>query len=397
MPSQCTRKRRYAVEGFAVAWLVTTLAFVRADTLPVLPTPKDGGPGLLFHASFDKSRRADTAIGSDIPRMATYARQNRTAEGGKHVAGVFGKALTGRGGRLGSGDYDALGNFLAERGTVAVHVRQTGMHYGFEVIRLHTVDPYYWHMYLRLSNKNNSLSAWFPNEVYRPAVIHPGKQAKLGEGEWHHIAVAWDQAYGIRYYFDGKEMASNWGKAAWTSRGVDPDRLAIWHSDDVAYDELYVFDRPLTARQIKMLASKNVTPKSSDFTPIQFDPARRKNRLRELSWQRPDPEMPVARLGAEGLGANAVKQVAPLQARTVKKEGNAAFDGKLGNGWPPLYNYRYAKGNGLHVELGEPFDFVTIEGYFKGIVYGERRLLPQGAKPIRRIRSPMFMYRWRLP
>ena len=367
-----------------------------AAPIGAAPPPSDPGHGLLFHASFDKSRRADLSVGRDVPCMARYARQNRTAEGGTHVPGVFGKALSGRGGRGGSGEYDALANFLPERGTVALHVRQTGMHYGFEVLRLRTVDPYYWFMYLRLSNKNNSLSAWFPNEVYRPVVLSAGSKCKLGEGEWHHVTVVWDQAYGMRYYFDGEEVASNWEQASWHSRGVDPDQLVLWHSDDVAYDELYVFDRPLSAEQVRRLAKENLPPPAEDRQPILFDEARRQNRLRELSWERPDPGMLKIRVGATGLGANAVKQVEPIQARAVKKGCNQAFDGKLGNGWPPLYNYQYAKGNGLHVELDEPYDFVAVEGYFRGAVYGARHLLPPETQPLAHIKSASFMHRWQL-
>jgi len=394
--------KEYSVRGAAPFASVAAFVLLWAqwaaggEALRVAPPPKDDGPGLLFHASFDKDRRAEVAVGSDIPCIARYARQNRTATGGQHVPGVFGKALTGPGGPRGSGDFDALGNFLAERGTVAFHVRQTGMHYGFEPLRVKTVDPYYWFMYLRLTNKSNNLGAWFPDEVYRPIIIGPGARAKLDEGRWHHVAVAWDQAYGMRYYFDGREAASNWGKASWTSRGVDPDALAMEHTDGVAYDELYVFDRPLTAAQIARLASRNVAPKRGELAAVRFDDARRRNRLRELSWQRPDPGMPQIRLGADGLGANAVKQVIPAAARAVKKDCGDAFDGKLGSAWPPLYNYQYAGGNGLHVRVDQPYDLVAIEGYYKGTVYGERRLLPEGGQPIQRIRSRTFLHRWAL-
>ena len=380
-------------------WLLCLLAqaAVAWSAGDVLPPPSDSGPGLLFHASFDADRRADFAAGADLPCMARYARQDRAAGNGIHVPGVFGQALAGVTSRGGSGDYDALGNFLAERGTIAMHVRQTGMHYGFEPLWVKTVDPYYWGMYTRLSNKGQNLSAWFPNEVYRPHVLHAGRRAKLTEGEWRHLAVAWDQAYGSRFYFDGKEVASNWGKVWWHSRGVDPDALALHYSKGVAYDEICIFDRPLTPEQIEALAKRNVMPKRAELAAARFDDAHRLNRLRELSWERADPGMIEARLGRMGLAANAVMQVIPLNARAVKKGCAQAFDGKLGNGWPMLYNYQYANGNGLHVELGEPYDYVTIEGYFRGNVYGERRLLePYGTQPLVSFKPSMFMERWGL-
>ena len=369
---------------------------VEARSADILPAPRDAGRGLLLHVSFDNDRRADIAAGADLPSMARYARQDRTAANGNHVPGVFGQALAGVVARGGSGHYDALGNFLAERGTIALHVRQTGMPYGFEVLTAQTVDPYYWGMYTRLSNKDGKLSAWFPNEVYRPLILNAGADTRLNEDEWHHIALVWDQAFGCRLYLDGEQVASNWGETAWTSRGVDPDKLTLHYSPDVAYDEIHVFDTPLTADQVKVLAGSNTAPQPDELLPLTFDGARRLNRLRELSWEQPDPAMPTAHLGATGLGVNAITQVVPVQARAVKKGCNQAFDGKLGNGWPMLYNYEFAKGNGLHIQLDESADYAFIEGYFRGTVYGERHLLPRpDAEPVARLQSPMFANRWR--
>ena len=365
--------------------------------------PPDPGAALLFHASFDVDRRADLAIGPDVPYLARYARAERGPGGGRHIDGVFGKALSGStGGEL--GEYDALGNVNPERGTVAFFVRETEQLYGFEMLTINTVDPYYWHMYGRFSNKSNALSAWFANELYRPHIAHAPGTARLKEGVWHHIAVTWDQAYGSRFYFDGKEVASNWGEATWFSRGVDLDKLVMVHSDNVAYDELYVFDRPLSAGQIAALCERNRPPERDELRPLAFDEAHRVNRLRELSWEQDDRSRPVVELGRSGLGgptsgraANAVRQVVPLQARFVKKEGNEVFDGKLGGGWPPLYAYEYNNGNGLHVELPEPYDLMTIEGRFAGRIYGRRMLVEDGTKPLLSLDGEQFATHVRFP
>lgn len=383
----------------ALRGLLLLLSGAVATAAGISPPPPDDGPRLLFHVSFDKDRRAEHAVGPDLPVQARYARENRTAEGGNHVDGVFGKALMGPCARYGSGDYDALGNFLAERGTIAFFVRQEGMHYGFEPLVINTVDSYYWGMYTRLSNKDNSLSAWFPNEMYRPIVVGAGRKATLADGRWHHIAVAWDQAYGTCYYFDGALAGTNWGKASWTSRGVDPDRIALVYTDGVAYDELYVFDRPLSAAQVQRLQKTNVAPAASELSPVPFDDRRKANRLAELGWPTDGdalpPGMPKIVLGRSGLGGNSVRQVVPLDARCVKKDGGEATDGKLGQGWPPTYNYEYAKGNGLHVQTGEPFDLAVIEGHFRGLVFGQKQLLPEG-EPVTRIASSGFKHRWAL-
>jgi len=389
-------QRSTAVAAIAATIVATWTASLANAQTKVLPAPQDKGAGMLFHASFDKDRKADFAVGPDLPCQAQYARANRTAEGGTLVPGVFGKALTGSA-KGGFGNYDALGNFLAERGTIAFFLRQEKMPYGFEPFWLRTVDAYYWSMYTRVCYKGaGALSVWFPNEIYRPATLSAGKLGKLEDGKWLHVAVAWDQAYGVRFYLDGKEVASSWGKETWTSRGVDPDFFQLAHNAGVAYDEVYVFDRALTAAQIARLHAANQPPSAKELEAIPLDEARRRNRLREMSWQKPDPSAFEVKLGATGLGANAIRQVLPVQARTVMKDGGEATDGKLGQGWPPLYNYGYGNGNGLHVEMDQPWDLAFIEGYFRGKVYGERRLLP-GGEPIAAIQSPEFKRRWALP
>jgi len=387
---------RTALLTLCVAGAVAAALAADPTPTPALPPPADAGPGLLFHASFDTGNRADFAIGARLPVMARYARFDRTAAGGKRVPGVFGAGFSSPGGRYKTtGSFDALANILPERGTIAFHVRQQGMPYGFEPLRLQTAyHSYYWGMYIRLSNKGGRLSAWFPDEVYRPIVLSVGDKAVLEDGQWRHLAAVWDQAYGARFYVDGKETASNWGHASWTSRGVDANVIALTQNKGVCYDEFYIFDRPLSAQQIADLATTNTAPSLDQLEPVPFDEVRRGNRLRELSWERPDPAMLQLRVGAAGLGANALRQVVPLRARTVKRDCNEVFDGKLGSGWPPLYNYSFNHGNGLHVELGEPWDFATVEGRFGGVVYGEHRLVEEDAEPLARINSTAFMHRW---
>ena len=377
----------------ALLALVACLTATLSAAEPGAP-PADPGVGLLFHASFDRNRRADVAVGADLPFLADYERAARGEKGGKLVPGVFGTALTGTE-RGGLGDYAALGNFDPERGTIAFFIREAQQTYGFEPFVVGSVDPYYWTMYLRLSDKENRLSAWFANEVYKPVVVDAPRAARLKENAWHHIAVAWDQAYGARYYFDGQEVASNWGRACWFSRGLDPATIALEHSDNVGYDEVYVFDRPLTSQQIAQLRTENVPPTFQELAPLTYDEGWVRNRRRELSWVGEDQNMPALKLGAGE--SNAVRQVVPVQARCVKKECNIVFDGKPGNGWPPLYNYEFNKGNGLHVETPEPFDYMVTEGWFAGRIYDHRTLTEDGEAPWLTASPSAYTSRHRLP
>jgi len=369
------------------ALIATTAACSTAAQ--ALPPPTDNGAGLLMHVSFDGTRRADVAVGDPLPSKGRYSYENFTAEGGEFIPGVFGQALTGKD-RLGM--YDARGNFNPHRGTVAFFLKQKNKPYGFEPLVVSTVDYYYWLRYLRLELKpGGRLVTSIANEIYRPRTVGPTDDdaPMVTEDTWHHIAIAWDENQGYVTYVDGEIHSSNWGAYHWLCHGVDNDSFWLRPDSDVAYDELYVFDRALPQSQIQALMRDNQTP--STLEPLAFGEAARKNRLAELSWSQDDAAMPRI---AAGQAAH-VEQVVPLVARAVMGECNIAFDGKLGNGFPALYGYRYAGGNGLHVDLPSPVDYVMIEGNFSGRVYRGRPLLQEGQTPIADIHSAQFLHRWR--
>jgi hypothetical protein len=353
--------------------------------------------GVLLHVSFDADRRADVAAGEPLPNRGRYANEDYTAGGGTITPGPFGNALTGAA-RLGS--YDAMANLDPRRGTVAFFIKFRNKPYGFESFVVRSVDNYYWLRYLRSEIKPRGSDGDFqlitsvPDELYRPRTVSAANRKDapaLKPDTWHHIAIAWDHQHGVRTYVDGRPYASNWGDFTWLAHGVDVDFLALQYDADTSYDELWVFDRALSDEQIASLQRRNEPPAAEALTPIAWDDAARAHRLRELSWEQPDPAMPRVASGS----TFAVRQVIALQARAVMNECNIAIDGKLGGGFPAIYGYRYNNGNGLHVQTAEPWDYAVIEGRFQGDAYAPRTLLPQG-EPIARIRSSAYLHRWKL-
>lgn len=379
----------------AVRCFLPLVVLLSAGSLPaaVLPPPVDEGQGLIFRASFDNSLKAEVAQGGALPTQSRSGVWPKDMAG-KWVPGRFGMALTGPGA---FDAYPALGNFLPERGTVAFHVRKTGAAYNFDPFTIRTMDAYYWTMYLRMiADAGGGFSVWFPNELYVPLVTSKtaARPSEFTDNAWHHVAIVWDQAYGVQSYLDGRLWGSTWGKAGWFSRGLDPDFIGLVNGERVAYDELHIFDRPLTAEQVAALASTNTLPALSALPAVPFDAQRRMNRLKELGWEQPDPAVPPAVLGRTGLGANAIRQIAPVEGLAVKKECSGVFDGKLGTSWPPTYNYRFNGGNGLHVRVDGEYDYMTLEGNFAGKVYGDRSLLPPADRPpLLQLRSKSFVTR----
>lgn len=403
--------------------LFLTCAGVRAgDADPGRPVPS-ATPGLLLHVSFDGTRVADFAAGNPKPdRLYKSRRWDDPINTGTFVPGVFGQALrgvvadgekprmsgmgignpgAGPGGAPGvAGHYRALGNILPDRGTVAFWIRKNGFPYGFAPFNFRSVDFsfFYWN-YLRIvvPHSNNSLDVHLTDERAASHMVSqaPGRKGLgLANGQWHHLAVAYDHAYGVRFYLDGELHADNWGLFSWNPRAVDPDFLALANDPDAEYDELYVFDRPLSAGQIGKLIADNAPPTTGELEPVAFDDARRAARQRELSWEDEEP-LPLRIAPGEAVS---LRQILPAEARAVRKNDTEVFDGKLGTSWPMNRGYEYNCGNGLHVRLTEDADYLLVEGGFSGMVYPENGLLenPEATK-LAQADGRQYMTRHALP
>ena len=349
--------------------------------------------GLLFHASFDSGVEAERAVGRADPYL--FPQPDARARNTRHRAlpGAFGRAATAV-----MGSYDALGNVLPERGTVAFFARLVGADVGEYPLRVQTLDSYYWRSYLVAAHAERSTAAWVADEAFRvdtSVLAQPG--TRPSPDRWRHYAIAWDQAYGVSLYVDGELAASSWGKRSWLSRGVDPAELRLaWADGNVAYDELYVFDRALSAAQIRALARQNHAPAARELPAVPFDARRRANRLAEFGWDEPVTRARLT-LDARGRGALSVRQVLPREARAQRAEAGAVFDGRLGQGWPArsLVGYEIAGGNGLSVQLDEDFDTLWLEGRFAGRVYAGRHLLEPRSTPLHAFDASVFRSRWR--
>ncbi len=359
------------------------LAFIAALLSPAaLLMAQAPSNGLLFHASFDaQERKADYAAANPLPTIGRFPAEDYTSAGGTYIDGKFGKALAGVPAQTGS--FDALGNINPARGTVAFFLRQQDQPYGFEPFVLSPVDNYYWLRYIRLElTRTQNLRLSIPNEIYRPVAVPrlPNADDSLPPGQWKHIAIVWDQAIGARLYIDAKEVAGSWdGSMTWLSRGVDPNALWLKPSAKAAYDEIYIFDCPLSQQEISSLAATNTPPASTPADSSDLDAAHRANRLKELSWEKIDPNTPPVTPGKPTV----LTQAMPTQSRAVTNEFNLVFDGKLGSAWPGPYNPGFNNGDGLHVQLPQTWDLLAIEGYFQGSIFqGHNLTRPSGQTPL---------------
>lgn len=82
---------------------------------------------------------------------------------------------------------------------------------------------------------------------------------------WHHVAVTWDKTGGRAFYLDGVQTAATGIPSGMSSCPIfsigkgDPNS---WHYFQAALDEMYIFDKVLTADEIKMMYERqNVSEK----------------------------------------------------------------------------------------------------------------------------------------
>ena len=82
------------------------------------------------------------------------------------------------------------------------------------------------------------------------------------EDTFNHIALTWDRAMGLTLYINGVEVASNWGTDSWWATQMP----GLFHMPmcGFKYDELWTFDRALSAREIKRLMDENLPPETAD-------------------------------------------------------------------------------------------------------------------------------------
>ncbi|MCB0686746.1 MAG: LamG domain-containing protein, partial [Saprospiraceae bacterium] len=105
-------------------------------------------------------------------------------------------------------------------------------------------------------DENNILSAYIRDARY---VKHTLKSSYSWEpNQWNHVVLNWDWAKGMELWVNGMIVASSWGRDAWFENTLP----GLFHlpAPGLTYDELYLLDRPLSAKEIKQLLRKNQAP-----------------------------------------------------------------------------------------------------------------------------------------
>jgi len=234
------------------------------------PNPHASEPGLLFYLSGVNGFNADYAAGGNP--VPNYQRDVKILP-----SGVSGSYIQCGNNQLLS--YWAPGNINAQRGTLSFFWRSRDPldETEFPVFRVGFADHSSWDMvWLRIDWNGHGFDAFVTDvnlgrtrvSVKLPEIPRPD--------QWLHLALAWEETSGIRFYIDGKLMATKEATGLFDtaldqfgphSRVIGPTGVESSYSYDRGgdLDELRIYDRMLSEANIAGLA-KNQIPQ--DIPPL---------------------------------------------------------------------------------------------------------------------------------
>ena len=237
------------------------------STVSILPpNPHATEPGLLFYLSGDQSFNADYAAGGNP--VPNYLKDVKIVPNGVH------------GSYIECGDtqllsYWAPGNIYSQRGTLSFFWRartpldQTE----FPVFRVGYADHSSWDMvWLRIDWNGHGFDAFVTDVNLGRTRVSIKLPEMPRPDQWMHLALAWDETSGIRFYIDGKLMATKAPTGLFDtaldqfgphSRIIAPTGVEASYSYDRGgdIDELRIYDRMLSDDNMQLLA-KNEIPRS---------------------------------------------------------------------------------------------------------------------------------------
>jgi hypothetical protein len=318
--------------------------------------------GLLFYLSGDHDFAADYAAGGDP--QPNFLRDVKIISDGAKGPG-FECANT----QLMS--YWAPGNIYAERGTLTFSWRSrypVGPT-AFPIFRVGYADHSSWDMvWLRIDYNGRGGFDAFVTDInlarIRVSYVMP---VFPKPNEWVHLALAWDETRGIRFYVNGV-LAAHQDRQAVLYAGLDqfgPHSRTIGpmqvQSDynftrggDI--DEIRIYDR--------MLSDENVTALAKGITPQQI-PALTRN-LDQRTWQ----DEWWLRYGWNRKGEappyldavkNSVRKVEIHDVYDLKRWWWKATDGIRETTWPGVYNRSRLPGRNDYFQLPD-WDCYSLSG-----------------------------------
>ena len=243
------------------------LEYAPPSTTSVLPSnPHASEPGLLFYLSGDHGLTADYAAGGNP--VPNYAKDVKTLPGGAHGSYI----QCGNNQLL---SYWAPGNIDSQRGTLSFFWRSRTPvdETAFPVFRVGFADHSSWDMvWMRIDWNGHGFDAFVTDVNLGRTRVSVKLPENPRPDEWVQLALAWDEISGIRFYINGKLMATKEATGLFDtaldqfgphSRIIAPTGVESSYSYDRGgdIDELRIYDRQLSDDNIVSL-SKGDAPQN---------------------------------------------------------------------------------------------------------------------------------------
>jgi hypothetical protein len=298
--------------------------------------PKE--PGLLFYLSGDHGFNADYAAGG-----------NPTPNFLKDVKILPGGA---KGSYLQCGDnqllsYWAPGNIYSQRGTLSFdwRSREPVDQTEFPIFRVGYGDHSSWDMvWLRIDYNGHGFDAFVTDiNLGRTRVSYTMPDFPKPD-QWVHLALAWDETRGIRFYVNGKlageKAATGMFDAALDqfgphSRIIAPTGVESSYNYDRGgdIDELRIYDRMLSDDNIASLARNEVPQSIPPITRTLATPDWQKEWWFHYGWNRPN-DIPAPLPATD----TTIRKVEIHDAYDLKRWWWKGTDGIRETTWPGVYN-----------------------------------------------------------
>jgi hypothetical protein len=348
-----------------------------------------GNPALLFHLSGDHGLTADYAAGGDpAPNFLSGVKVLPGGARGPYLQCPDSQLLS----------YWAPGNIYAQRGTLAFYWRSRNAvdETEFPVFRVGYADHSSWDMvWLRIDYNGHGFDA-FVTDVNLGRTRVSVKMADFPKpDQWVHLALAWDETSGIRFYVNGK-LAAEAAPTGLFDAGLDQfgphSRLIGPTGVESSYnfsrggdlDELRIYDRMLSDDGIALLADGVVPQAVAPVVRSVKDEPWQKEWWFRYGWNRPGDAPPPLESAY-----TAVRKVEIHEAYDLKRWWWRSTDGIRETTWPGVFNRSRLPGRNDYFQLpdwdcyslsgksltffmpNEPWNYMTMSGG----AWGEMSLL----------------------
>jgi hypothetical protein len=321
-------------------------------------------PGLLFYLSGDHGFKADYAAGGNPdPNFLYDVKILPNGAKGSYLQCGNNQLLS----------YWAPGNIYAQRGTLAFYWRSRDPvdETEFPIFRVGYGDHSSWDMvWLRIDYNGHGFDAFVTDDNLGRTRISYTMPNFPKASEWVHLAIAWDENSGIRFYVNGKLVATKAATGPFDasldqfgphSRIIGPTGVESSYNYDRGgdIDEVRIYDRMLSDDNIASLAKGGITtqvPAAPQSGNQGWSKATQSEWWYRYGWNRPE-NIPAPLPSS----VTTVRKVEIHDAYDLKRWWWKGTDGIPETTWPGVFNRSSLVGRWDYFQLPD-WDCYTVSG-----------------------------------